>query len=70
LVTLKIDRNRYADVVEALVAAVFIDANYHMPTIRDLFLGPLLALHQQEAVSFVENRRPYEPMIMMTHPAS
>ncbi|KDO35346.1 hypothetical protein SPRG_00195 [Saprolegnia parasitica CBS 223.65] len=46
----------YADVFEALVAAVFLDAGRDLVTIRDVFLAPLLEIVGADAVATVQRR--------------
>ncbi|OQS07321.1 Dicer-like 1 (DCL1), partial [Thraustotheca clavata] len=43
----------YADVLEALIAAVFIDCGRDLTILRDVFLGPLLQVIGAEAVAIV-----------------
>ena len=46
----------FADVFEALVAAVFIDCGYHLQTVANVFLTPLLHSIGEDAVKFVESK--------------
>ncbi|KAL3671062.1 hypothetical protein V7S43_004246 [Phytophthora oleae] len=43
----------FADVFEALVAAVFLDSGRDLQLIRDVFMGPLLATVGQDAYAYV-----------------
>jgi dsRNA-specific ribonuclease len=43
----------FADVFEALVAAVFLDSGHDMQTVRDVFLGPLLDVVGKDAYAYV-----------------
>ncbi|CAH0486577.1 unnamed protein product [Peronospora farinosa] len=43
----------YADVFEALVAAVFLDSGRDLQVIRDVFMGPLLETVGQDAYAYV-----------------
>ncbi|CAI5738131.1 unnamed protein product [Peronospora destructor] len=43
----------YADVFEALVAAVFLDSDRDLRVIRDVFMGPLLETVGQDAYAYV-----------------
>ncbi|EQC26157.1 hypothetical protein SDRG_16009 [Saprolegnia diclina VS20] len=47
----------YADVFEALVAAVFLDAGRDLVTIRDVFLGPLLETVGADALAVVRRHQ-------------
>jgi dsRNA-specific ribonuclease len=43
----------FADVFEALVAAVFLDSGHDLHTVRDVFMGPLLETIGEDALAYV-----------------
>ncbi|KAF1784910.1 P-loop containing nucleoside triphosphate hydrolase [Phytophthora cactorum] len=45
----------FADVFEALVAAVFLDSGRDLQLIRDVFMGPLLETVGQDAYAYMDN---------------